>query len=155
MVDPSGLENYVGQVRAGIHKEQILAELAQSPEGKLKSAEFAGLDSTIAKCRKGVPHFWTLVLRFFTHASSTERQLRVIDNHLYVVERDLARHSALLRELLTLVKRGSHKADTVDSILGATVAPQVADATVSAQLPPWISRTFSELKFTIATRLKD
>jgi hypothetical protein len=148
MVDPGGLDNYVGQLRTGTSKEQIIAELAQSPEGSLRSIELPGLRETIRTYRKGVGS-WVRIVHALTGLASMPRQLRVIDNRMYLLQSNLERQSAILSELLTLTKRGAGAAsDTVSADQGMP-----ADVRLESSLPPWLSRTFSALKFAIATRL--
>src|ERR1700733_7536477 len=79
MVDPGGLDTYVGQLRAGTRKEQIIAELAQSPEGSLRSIELPGLRQTIRTYGKGV-RSWGRIVQTLTGLASTPRQLRIIEN---------------------------------------------------------------------------
>src|ERR1700689_3269130 len=42
-VDPSGLRNYLIQVRKGVSKGQIVAELVQSQEGRTRAIDLPGI----------------------------------------------------------------------------------------------------------------
>jgi hypothetical protein len=106
--DQGGLENYLSQVRAGIHKAHILAELAQSPEGK--AAPVQALHLAIAQYAKHVSSVWVRMFRWLGKASveSTDRQLRIMDNRLYLVEQAVAQQTSQFVELLTLPNQVAH-----------------------------------------------
>jgi Domain of unknown function (DUF4214) len=149
--DPEGLENYLRQVRAGTKKSQIVAELAGSPEGRLRSAELPGLGSLIAEYRKGARSFW---LRIFRRLSSTptmriERQLRVIDNRLYMIEQCAAEQNRQMAALLIVLTQGL--SEPVGSSLhpNASNVCDVIDSTPRSILPLNVRQTFSDLKATI------
>jgi hypothetical protein len=138
--DPQGLENYLRQIRAGTQKSQIVAELAGSPEGRLRSAELPGLGNLIAQHRKGARSFW---LRIFRRLSSTpteriERQLRVIDNRLYMMEQCAAEQNRQMAALLIVLTQG----------LSEPVG-DVINSTPRSILPQNVRQTFSDLKATI------
>jgi len=146
--DPEGLENYLRQIRAGTQKSQIVAELAGSPEGRSRSAELPGLGSLIAEHRKGARSFW---LRIFRRLSSTpteriERQLRAIDNRLYMMEQRAAEQNRQMAALLIVLTQGP---------IGSNFHPnasKVGDAinsTPRSILPLNVRQTFSDLKATI------
>ena len=123
--DQGGLENYLSQVRAGIHKAHILAELAQSPEGRLNAAPAPGLHLAIAQYAKHASSLWVRMFRWLGNASveSTDRQLRIMDNRLYLVEQAVAQQTSQFVELLTL--------------------------------PNQVARTFAELKAAIAEKQRE
>ena len=151
MVDPGGLDNYVAQLRAGTPKAQIIAELAQSPEASLRSIELPGLRETIRTYRKGVGS-WGRIVHAVTGLASAPRQLRIIDNRMYLLQSNLERQSAMLSELLTLTKRGALRGAEAASDTVSADEGMAADMRLESSLPPWLSRTFSALKFAIATR---
>jgi Domain of unknown function (DUF4214) len=149
--DPEGLENYLRQVRAGTQKSQIIAELAGSPEGRLRSAEVPGLGNLIAEHRKGARSFWS---RIFRRLSSTpteriERQLRVIDNRLYVMEQCAAEQNRQMAALLIVLTQG------LSESVGSSFHPDASDvgdvisSTPRAILPLNVRQTFSDLKAAI------
>ena len=149
--DPEGLENYLRQIRAGTQKSQIVAELAGSPEGRSRSAELPGLGSLIAEHRKGARSFW---LRIFRRLSSTpteriERQLRAIDNRLYMMEQRAAEQNRQMAALLIVLTQGL--SDPVGSSFhpSASNVDDVIDSTPRSILSLNVRHTFSDLKATI------
>lgn len=150
--DPGGQANYLAQVRAGVHKAHIVAELALSPEGELKSSDFPGLRGAIALHRKRTPSFWDRLVQRLARASmaDTERQLRVIENKLYVMEQGLIRQSMLLTDLLTFVRDStlplakpvSHSSKGISDFQSPSLS----------YLSPKVGRTFEDLKAAIAVK---
>jgi hypothetical protein len=155
--DQGGLENYLAQVRTGVHKAQIVAELALSPEGKDTSAELPGLQSIIARYRKRAPSLWQRLFQRMTSAATepTERHLRAIDNQLYLLEQSLSAQAKQLADLLTLAQNrmmtpGIGKSGYLGSVNDAIRTPRLS------YLSPNLARTFTELKTAIAMhRAKD
>lgn len=152
--DPGGFEHYVAQVRAGNDKARILAELAQSPEGRMRSKGVPGLDRILVEYRRTPSSFWGRIYHRLAGAANepTERQVRVIDNRLRVVEQGLARQAeqiADLRELALKMLATSGSEDPVDR------APNDQGAILSnniAQISPSIARIYLELKTAIAMK---
>jgi len=148
--DPGGLDNYLAQVRAGILKAHIVAELADSPEGRIKAVELPGLRSAIAAYRKRAPTLLTRLFRKLASASiePAERQLRAIDNRLYRIEQYLLRQSRQLDDLL------AQKAPRfANASPGAAEKDDFADAPRPSDISPNVGRIFSELKAAIAMKL--
>jgi hypothetical protein len=155
--DPGGLYNYVSQVRQGIHKAQIVAELAESPEGKLRSEELPGLRSMVARYRKRTPSLWRRLIRRLTSATTelTERHLRAIDNQLYLLEQGQLAQAKQLAELLTLVRNKTLASGNATSSSCGSENDTIPTLLLS-QLSPRLGRTFVELKAAIALkRLQD
>jgi hypothetical protein len=150
--DPGGLSNYLAQVRAGVGRAQIVAELAQSPEGKLKRSELAGLGALIAEHRKRPSSVLGWFFRRFGREilEPTQRQLRSMDNSLYLMDQRMIKQAQQLDDLRALIQRIASRAP--DS--GPKQLP--SDGAVSARplssLPPKLSRTFTELKAAIAMK---
>jgi hypothetical protein len=150
--DPGGLSNYLAQVRSGVHKAQIIAELAQSTEGRLKGVDLPGMRAIIARYHKGVPNFLHSLFRRLTTSSiePTERQLRIIDNRLYLMEQSLLQQAKQLDSLLKLVRQ--------DGLHSVSPRPRGLDnddaihAPPLSHLPPKLARTFVDLKAIIATK---
>jgi hypothetical protein len=152
--DPGGLENYLRRVRAGAQKSQIVAELAGSPEGKLRSADLPGLRDLIAEYRKGAPSFWLRVLRRLsgTPMETIERQLRVIDNRLYLMEQCAAEQNRQMAALLIVLTQGLSEPVGSSSRPNASNVGNVTDSAPRSVLPPNVRQTFSDLKATIAMK---
>ena len=150
--DPGGLSNYLAQVRAGVGRAQVVAELAQSPEGKLKRSELPGLGALIAEHRKRPSSIWGLFFRRFGREilEPTQRQLRSMDNRLYLMDQRLIKQAQQLDDLRALIQRIASRASDSgpkqSPIGGAMSAPP------QSSLPPKLSRTFTELKAAIAIK---
>jgi hypothetical protein len=150
--DPGGLSNYLAQVRSGVHKAQIIAELAQSSEGRLKGIELPGLHAIIAKNRKGIPYFINRLVRRLANTSVEQngRQLRIIDNRLYLIERSLIQQTKQIDNLLTLVRQTEIRPVSPSSrVLDNN---DVVHAPTLSHLSPNLRRTFSALKAAIAMK---
>jgi hypothetical protein len=152
--DPGGLDNYVARVRAGDDKTRILTELAQSPEGRISLRERPGLSEAIARCRTSAPSLLSRVCRriFGATTESGERNLRIIDNRLYLAEQGVAQQEEQLAELRTLVLQMLWNAGSSDP------AYVMSDHLETVHVPriwhpsPNLARTFAELKTAIAMK---
>ena len=152
--DPDGFANYLAQVRAGVHKAQIIMELAGSSEGRLKCPDLPRIRRTLTDYRNRGLSFWNRQLRKLANTSKepSERQLRVIDNRLYLLEQTLAQQKKQLAEVLTLVKQ---IAILTASPASASVASDDSEATHAPHLPhlsPNLAHTVAELKAAIALK---
>jgi Domain of unknown function (DUF4214) len=149
--DPEGRENYLRQVRAGTQKSKIVAELAGSPEGRLRSAELPGLGDLIAEYGKGAPSFWSRVFRRLssTPMETIERQLRVIDNRLYMMEQCAAEQNRQMAALLIVLTQGLSEPVGSSFHPNASNVGDVIDSTPRSILPLNVRQTFSDLKATI------
>jgi hypothetical protein len=152
--DPGGLANYLAQVRAGVDKAQIIVELAQSQEGKDRPLRLLGLRDLIAEYPRRASTFFSRMVRRLATPSlePTARQLRAIDNHMYLLEQSLARQGKQIAELLSSVQ---HLAESLDG-LSSTVRTTSND--VAIQLPPLatmspsVARIYAKLKAAIAMK---
>jgi hypothetical protein len=152
--DPGGLQNYVSQVRAGNDKVHILAELAQSPEGRMKSRELSGLSEAIVEFRKRAPSFWGRLYRRLagTAGGSTERNLRVIDNRLRLAEQGLAKQAEQLADLRALALKLLANSGSSDLINQAPDNHGAEHSDSISQISPNVARIFLELKGAIAMK---
>jgi hypothetical protein len=150
--DPGGLSNYLAQVRAGVGRAQIVAELAQSPEGKLNRSELPGLGALIAEHGKRPSSVLGLFFRRLGRETlePTQRQLRSIDNSLYLMDQRLIKQAQQLDDLSALIQRIASRAP----ISGPAQSPSggAVSAPPISSLPPKLSRTFTELKAAIAMK---
>jgi hypothetical protein len=151
--DASGLENYLTQVRTGVAKRQILRAISDSPEGRLRCAELSDLRKAVADSQWRAESFWKRLYRPLLSmlTDSTERQLRVIDNRLYVVERSVSRQASQLSELLALVKISLLQLPDPQSCTDETEAKS-AEPTQLGSLSPSVRRTYAELKAAILAK---
>lgn len=89
-VDDSGLRNYIGQVRRGVAKEEIITELVRSPEGRARGLDATpGLQPLLTAQEHQLRCRWCRVIRrlLANALAPLLTQLRVIDNRLYRLER--------------------------------------------------------------------
>jgi len=89
-VDDSGLRNYIGQVRRGVAKEEVITELARSPEGRARGLDTApGLQPLLIAQEHQLRCRMCRVIRKLLESALAPvlTQLRVIDNRLYRLER--------------------------------------------------------------------
>ena len=83
--DPEGLGYYLGRLRTGVSKIQLLAQLRLSKEGKAHAAELPGLEAAIQRHQRGQ---YPLIGGLFRRLNGgegnhpTERKLRGIENQL-------------------------------------------------------------------------
>lgn len=155
--DPGGLANYLAQVRAGAHKAQILAELAESPEGRRQSPGLPGLQNVIRRYGKRPPSLWARFMRRISRddSESTERHLRAIENQLYLLDQHVSEQAKHLSDLMTLVL----SKDSAPHPMGSSHpehSDEVGSTLSAAQISRNVARTFAELKAAIANdRAKD
>jgi len=130
-VDESGLRNYLGQVRRGISKEQIVVELATSPEGRARGGPAALLaDMLAAQLPRGNCRICKVIRRLLSDAlQPLLQQLRVIDNRIYRLERAASERDA------ELLRRLTH--------LNLTASPEGQAGPPSARDNSILHRTFS------------
>jgi hypothetical protein len=153
--DPGGLQNYLAQVRGGVLKEQIIAELAESPEGKAKAIEIQGLEELIGQYRKRRSvSFWQRLVRRLTIGATepVERQLRVLGNDLYLLRQTVNAQADRIADLITTTK-------TAKSLAGSDARGSYGhdgqnehSSQVLALLQPRLRRTFRELKNAIVQK---
>jgi FkbM family methyltransferase len=81
--DSEGLRYYLGRLRSGISKVQILAQLKNSSEGKAHGATLPNLDRSIRRYQKAR---WPLIGWLFTGAKpSLDRKLNAIENQIFIL----------------------------------------------------------------------
>jgi len=134
--DPDGLANYLGQVRAGVDKMQILAELAFSTEGKsITSAGLRGRHLIYEYLHRTTSLRHKLLQRLGgNRMEAALQQVRILRNRLYLLEQRVAQQSSLLGELL--------HSDSNSMRLGS-------------QGHPTDTSTFAEIKRAIAERHRE
>jgi Domain of unknown function (DUF4214) len=150
--DPGGLSNYLAQVRDGVGRAQIVAELAQSPEGKLNRSDLPGLGALIAEHGKRPSSVLGRILRKFGREilEPTQRQLRSMDNRLYLMDQRLIQQARQLDDLSALIQRIASRAP--DSGPKQLPSGDALSDPLRSSLPPKLSRTFIELKAAIAMK---
>ena len=151
--DSGGLRNYVSQVRAGVEKAHILAELIESPEGMQKNAPIPDVRKMVAGYRKPRPTIWNHLFRRLAKSSMepTERQLRVINNRLYLMEQALLEQTRQLVSVRALMQRMNHQTGAESTSLSSS-GDAVATTPPVSHLAPSLARIFAELKTLIAKK---
>jgi chaperonin cofactor prefoldin len=91
-VDPSGLRNYLIQVRKGVSKGQIVAELVQSSEGRARAIELPGITELLQAHK---PRSRTWLGRLFRRTASQahqelEMQLRSLENCVGILANEMS-----------------------------------------------------------------
>ena len=86
-VDSGGLENYVEQLRRGVDRRHVLAELASSAEGRRANADIPGLRELVIA---HAPRAWTWRKRVAGRIAAAlvaplETRLRSIDNQVHAL----------------------------------------------------------------------
>jgi hypothetical protein len=153
--DPSGLQHYLSQLRLGIAKQRIIAQIALSPEGKHHALDLPGLKRTV-KAYGGRSLIAGLLRRLNMGSDGhVQRHLRMIENRLFAIEQRIALQSTQINQLLD--RRG---ADPKPQVLAATVAPDSGAARATpapTALPPHDARTakiYSKLKAAISAHTR-
>lgn len=103
--DPEGGAYYLGRLRSGVHKLEILRQLRRSPEGREFIPGVAGLDRAIRRYRRANLPLIGWIVRLITGAegnSATQRQLRVIANEMGCLRAD---QTSLFRAVSALADR--------------------------------------------------
>jgi hypothetical protein len=157
VADPGGLANYLSQVRAGVDKVHILVELARSPEGMKRAPNVRGLQQLVAEYDEGTSSILMRIFRQLIKASTepVERQLRIVDTRLYLVEQVFAKQANQLVVLMSLLHEGKPLADSLNRGLRASDLGDVSRAATQSQFSPNVARTYSELKATISKKLAE
>jgi hypothetical protein len=156
--DPGGLENYLSQVRAGANKAQILGELARSPEGVAAMRGPHGMQHIRKKYGKHPP-IWRRLIRRVSgqRRESIDRQLRILDNRLYLVEQAIVNQTGIFAELLSSLHRSeqSESRSTGPKSSHSFDSGEAGCARSSSQLSQGLARTYIELKTAIEKKLKE
>jgi glycosyltransferase involved in cell wall biosynthesis len=86
--DPEGLSYYLGRLRNGIPKMQILTQLRLSTESKAHTIDLPGLDVALQRYQRGqLPLIGWLFRQLYNTDgnTSTERKLRSIENQIFLL----------------------------------------------------------------------
>lgn len=162
--DPEGLGYYLGRLRMGFSKIQILAQLRLSNEGKTYAAKLPGLDTAIQHHKKEKYSFigWLFGRRNGGEGDhSTERKLRGIENQLFLLsDESNSRFNQLETALDALRDLVVQQNQSLDAALGraplvvpdaASINPiQPPDPDGLTQLAPRAKDIYFQLKKMIA-----
>lgn len=150
--DSDGLAHYLAQVRSGTDKAEIITNLANSTEGRCHSARMKELLGVTEKYGGRVRFLFAWVSKRLSsrRAQSIERQLRIIENDLYLVKQTLAQQTDLVIELVATHRLAELEAGNPDLRPDpSNEGDQVDDSRPSPETQN-IGRTFRELKSLIA-----
>lgn len=150
--DSDGLGNYLLKVRAGASKASVIAALARSAEAAEQGVDAATVIRNLAQF-EAVDSLWSRFLRRVTPGSSAtvERQLRIIDNRLYLIEKALSRLSAADARLV--IDRPERRVQAREP--GHSHAPDAGSQDASAidgGLSPMVRRTLADLEVAVVRR---
>jgi FkbM family methyltransferase len=108
LADPGGLSNYVRQIRAGVSKEQIIAELASSDEGLKAAPKLPGLQELLHRQQRRRPTLLGRLLRrsLFEAMEPLTAQLRALENQLQVQTEESQRRFNRLETAVAGLGRG-------------------------------------------------
>ncbi len=102
--DPEGLNYYVGQLRTGISKMQILTALHFSNEGKSQPLSILGLEKAIKLHRMGQYPIIGGIFRWINKTegkSPIECKLRALENQIFLIRHDNLRQLNQIEEKLS------------------------------------------------------
>src|ERR1700730_3599760 len=96
-VDPGGLATYVGHLRLGRDKRELIVDLALSEEGRGVAVDVSGLNALLDNFGTGKPPLGAQFIKRLTAdtVSPIQTQLRALENRLY---RFGAHHTELLAQ---------------------------------------------------------
>jgi hypothetical protein len=124
-IDPVGQHYYLHRLRTGHGREKAIAQMMESPEGRVRNVELAGLDELLAAHRKSNQWFW----RVFSRSVRIERHLQRLENMLC----NLAQQRDEVKRLLNPPVRevadqdnapGQTRQNVIPGSLGAGISPQ-------------------------------
>jgi len=137
--DPEGLAHYVGRLRAGIPKIQILADLRLSREGRARKLRVGGLDKAIRRYRMGQLPVVGYLLRVIGGTEGNapiERRLRSLENQILAIADDSHRRLAQIEQKLTDLRNLTEPvAQIVVAAIHATNQPVPPGAAPAAPTP--------------------
>lgn len=99
---PDELEFYVGQLRGGYGKDEMIADFGALPEARVSASTIAGLQEHVAKQSKLRNSLWRSAKR----GRKYERQLNRVENSLGQVMQEVAGLKLEARRRLEAVEKG-------------------------------------------------
>lgn len=153
--DSGGLNNYLSQIRKGVSKAQIIAEIALSDEGRSKSISVRGLDRIVSEYSRRIPSVWQWMTRSFLTGAlfRTEQQLRAMENQIYRLQHAIDAQSAQLSTLLA-ISRGADPLGNNSSIPPRNPKTGTLPMELRSLAPP-LRQTYLDLQAAIGTARSD
>jgi hypothetical protein len=90
--DPDGMRYYLGRIRAGRAKIEIIDQIASSLEAKALSVSILGLQQALRRYRWEKIPIIGLVVRSMRRQDEITRQMRIIENKLFIFSNDVSQH---------------------------------------------------------------
>jgi FkbM family methyltransferase len=139
--DPDGYAYYLGRLRSGISKSQILAQLRKSPEGAGRSLSIGGLDEHITNHSRGRIPVVGRVYRWIFDGEGdglVERRLRLIENQLAVLrDENDAGHRHFDKAFSDMAKSLEHQfAEVMNQLRAVQSGMDRLDAVAATPAPP-------------------
>jgi hypothetical protein len=109
-VDPDGLRTYLGHVRGGADKTELVLEIARSPEAQdSPGIKLAGLDLLAQRTRRNRPSFFSRLISSLIKSSSIplQRRIDVCDYRITELEESLESRLGRLEEAIASRRNGS------------------------------------------------
>jgi FkbM family methyltransferase len=109
-VDPDGLRTYLGHVRGGADKAELVLEIAASPEAQdSPSIKLAGLDLLAQRTRRNRPSFFSRLISSLIKSSlmPLQRQIDVCDYRITELEESLESRLGRLENAIASRRNGS------------------------------------------------
>ncbi len=149
--DADGMHYYLGRLRSGISKLEILQQLQRSAEAKNNTHRLPGLDQKIRQYQMAKLPVLGPVLRLLgmrVAESSPEKNIRAILNHLYVLDADsqnqfshLNNELQAIRKEIALLADAVQHAERAADVLVKKVFPELPLKKVETSLTPASSKT--------------
>ncbi|MED5619505.1 FkbM family methyltransferase [Ideonella sp. BN130291] len=101
--DASGLSNFLTQVRAGVSKEIVVAQLAMSSEGRSRGVSLPGLAELLRRVPTRPLSLWSRAVRKMMRGSllPVEDKLRSLENRLAVQQEEYAQAAESVAQTLS------------------------------------------------------
>lgn len=145
--DTAGELYYLGRLRAGAHKLEILKQLRRSPEGRAFIPGVAGLDRAIKRYHRANLPLTGAVVRLLTGAegnSATHRHLRILANEIGRGRSEQASLASRVDQLTTFVQELAARPVVVTEVTPLPPPPPPPPASVQPPNldPGWMPEGF-------------
>jgi hypothetical protein len=138
--DEEGFNYYVGRLRTGIPKIQILGQLRRSEEGRDYAANLPQLDAAIRRYRWAQKPIIGWLVRLFTRVegnNTTERKLRSLESQLFLLgEENMRRFHQMEKALTGLHHLVADQLEQIKVVIAAMGSTTQAEADIPALPPP-------------------
>lgn len=114
--DPDGMNYYLGRVRAGVSKIEIVSQLTLSNEGKLHQAKNSDLQKAVKKYKWLKTSLFGLIFGLFSKRHSGDNiqtQIRLINNKIHSIEPQLQNRLSEISRSINQLRRLIESQETV------------------------------------------